>query len=479
HQRFEEYNWPSPFNLADLNTLVEKLSGDFNPVLESFPNEKNTDLFNWVYSFDQQLKSISAEIKYFATWLSLPPAPERLKAIVVTNEIPTLTQLKGIDKTIKVLVENLGLSEISDDEKQWLSQLDAALQTTSTRARECLATIESLAEQCFDFADMEYSFLYDKSQHLLAIGFNVDSHHRDGSYYDLLASEARLASFVAIAQGKLPQESWFALGRRLTTADNTPVLLSWSGSMFEYLMPCLIMPSYENTLLDETYKGTVKRQIEYGKQQNIPWGISESCYNIVDTGLTYQYRAFGVPGLGFKRGLGLDLVVAPYASVLALMVDPQAACSNLEKLKADGYEGKYGFFESIDFTPARLPRGQSHVLIQTFMVHHQGMSLLSLAYLLLDQPMQKRFELDVQFQTALLLLQEQVPKTTGHYSASTEMEDITPVSSHSQIRILHSPHTPTPEVQLLSNGRYHVMMTNAGGGYSRWKETSVTRWRED
>ena len=249
--------------------------------------------------------------------------------------------------------------------------------------------------------------------------------------------------------------------------------------MFEYLMPLLVMPTYENTLLDETYKGTVKKQIEYGHQQGIPWGISESCYNIVDTSLTYQYRAFGVPGLGFKRGLGLDLVIAPYATVLALMVDPKAACANLEKLVAEGYEGKYGFFEAIDYTPTRLPRGQSHVVIQTFMAHHQGMSLLAIAHLLLDQPMQKRFEADVQFQTALLLLQEQVPKTTGYYSASTEMEDITPVSSHAQIRVIHTPDTPTPEVQLLSNGRYHVMMTNAGGGYSRWKEIAVTRWRED
>ena len=150
------------------------------------------------------------------------------------------------------------------------------------------------------------------------------------AFYDLLASEARLSSFVAIAQGKLPQENWFALGRRLTTADNIPVLLSWSASMFEYLMPLLVMPSYENTLLDETCKGTVKRQIEYGKQQNVPWGISESCYNMVDTSLIYQYQAFGVPGLGFKRGLGLDMVIAPYATVLALMVDPKAAYTNLE-----------------------------------------------------------------------------------------------------------------------------------------------------
>ncbi len=474
-----ETSWPTLFTLSELGAYIEKLSTNFLPVLESGTGQRSAECSNWMHSFHRQLKDITDEIHYFGTWLKLPPVPERLSTIAVTKGIPSLKELAGIDKKLKLQVEDLRLTEVSAGETEWLSTLEDALQSASIRARERLASMDTLAQQCLDLSDMEYAFLYDKSQHLLSIGFNVDTHYLDTSYYDLLASEARLSSFVAIAQGKIPQENWFALGRRLTTADNTPVLLSWSGSMFEYLMPCLIMPSYENTLLDETYKGTVKRQIEYGKQQNIPWGISESCYNIVDTGLTYQYRAFGVPGLGFKRGLGLDLVVAPYATILALMVDPQVACSNLEKLKEAGYEGNYGFFESIDYTPSRLPRGQSHVVIQTFMVHHQGMSLLSLAYLLLGQPMQKRFEADVQFQTALLLLQEQVPKTTGYYSASTEMEDITPVSSHSQIRILHTPHTPSPDVQLLSNGRYHIMMTNSGGGYSRWKETAVTRWRED
>ena len=187
---------------------------------------------------------------------------------------------------------------------------------------------------------MEYDFLYDKERHLQAIGYNVDERRRDSSYYDLLASEARFCSFVAIAQGQLPQESWFALGRLLTNTGGDPVLLSWSGSMFEYLMPLLVMPTYENTLLDQTYKSAVKRQIEYGRQRGIPWGISESGYNMVDVHLNYQYRAFGVPGMGLKRGLADDLVIAPYASVLALMVAPEEACLNLERLAAEKYDRK-------------------------------------------------------------------------------------------------------------------------------------------
>jgi hypothetical protein len=281
------------------------------------------------------------------------------------------------------------------------------------RAGDRLAAIESLAQQCFELARMEYDFLFDKARHLLAIGYNVDERRVDASYYDLLASEARLCSFVAIAQGQLPQESWFAFGRLLTGTGGEPVLLSWSGSMFEYLMPMLVMPSYDNTLLDQTCKAAVARQIEYGDQRGVPWGISESGYNTVDVHLNYQYRAFGVPGLGLKRGLADDLVVAPYASALALMVAPEAACENLQRLAGDGFMGRFGFFEAIDYTPARQRRGQTHALVRAYMAHHQGMTLLALAYLLLGRPMQRRFESDRLFQAVMLLLQERIPKAAA------------------------------------------------------------------
>ena len=328
---------------------------------------------------------------------------------------------------------------------------------------------------------MEYDFLYDKARHLLAIGYNVSAHRRDSSYYDLLASEARLASFVTIAQGQLPQESWFALGRLLTTAGGDPILLSWGGSMFEYLMPLLVMPTYENTLLDQTCKAVVDRQIEYGRTRGVPWGISESGYNAVDVHLNYQYRAFGVPGLGLRRGLAEDLVIAPYASALALMVAPEEACLNLQRLADGGFEGRYGFYEAIDYTPSRQPRGQSSAVVRSFMAHHQGMSFLALAYLLLDRPMQKRFESDPLFQATMLLLQERIPKATAFFSQAAELSDLRRTSGGTEtpIRVFSSPDSPIPELQLLSNGRYHVMVTNAGGGYSRWKNIAVTRWRED
>ncbi|MGC3946978.1 MAG: glucoamylase family protein [Chryseolinea sp.] len=469
---FEQRKPAAPTRLEDVHEFLSGLKVDFLNITQESPTEEmNTDTRYWLGLFTDQLNAMLVSVEAITPWLSLPGngRPDGTQSL---HRMPTLWDLSQIDK------EHPGA--LNDENSQFEKVQDtSATYQAGQNARNLVTKLNRLADKCFEFADMEYGFLYDKSQRLLAIGFNVDTHQRDSSYYDLLASEARLANFVAIAQNKVPQESWFALGRRLTTSDKTPVLLSWSGSMFEYLMPLLVMPTYERTLLDETYKGTVKRQIEYAKHLGIPWGISESCYNIVDSSLIYQYRAFGVPGLGFKRGLGLDLVIAPYATVLALMVDPKAATQNLLKLKSSGFEGKYGFFEAVDFTPSRLPRGQSQVLIQTFMAHHQGMSLLSLSYLLLDQPMQRRFESDVQFQTSLLLLQEQVPKTVGHYTASTEMEDITPVSSHAMIRVIQTPSTPTPEVQLLSNGRYHAMLTNSGAGYSRWRELAVTRWRED
>src|SRR5665647_646506 len=237
----------------------------------------------------------------------------------------------------------------------------------SNLATDRIRLLDQMAEQCEHFSDVDYSFLFNKTTSLLRIGFNVDDQRKDDSYYDLLASEARLGIFVAIAQGKLPQESWFALGRLLTNSAGEPILISWSGSMFEYLMPQLIMPSYENTLLYQTSKATVKRQIEYAVQRGIPWGISESAYYRTDANQNYQYRAFGVPGLGLKRGLEDDLVIAPYASMMVLMVSPGKACANLQLLSSEGFEGEFGFYEAIDYTTSRLPRGSENIIISSFM----------------------------------------------------------------------------------------------------------------
>jgi cyclic beta-1,2-glucan synthetase len=351
----------------------------------------------------------------------------------------------------------------------------AALAARADALRGLAARIAALA------GAMEYGFLYDTTRKQLAIGFNVDDNRLDAGHYDLLASEIRLASFVAIATDELPQESWFALGRQVATLDGQTVLRSWSGSMFEYLMPMLVMPSYEHTLLDETMRGAVDRQIRYGRQRGVPWGISESAYNATDAHLNYQYKAFGVPGLGLKRGLAAELVVAPYATVMALMVDPRAACANLKRLADAGLAATFGYYEAIDYTPSRLPPGETAAIVRSYMAHHQGMGFLALAHLLLDRPMQRRFESDPALRATLLLLQERVPRAVALQPEMAERVDFRSGRPDTETppRVITTPHTPSPEVQLLSNGRYHVMLTNAGSGYSRWKDVAVTRWRED
>ncbi len=435
----------------------------------------------WAHSFVRQCRDALDEIMFLAPWTPLLSSQQRLRDFHDIDGVPTLRQLSNLAVDLLPEIEHRLRPKATPEEKAWLDELRPLIMEASHRASARIAAIERLAQQSNELARMEYDFLFDKTRHLLAIGYNVSELRQDSSYYDLLASEARFSSFVAIAQGELPQDSWFALGRLLTTTGGEPVLLSWSGSMFEYLMPLLVMPTYENTLLDQTCKAAVASQIEYGRKSGAPWGISECGYNAIDVHLNYQYRAFGVPGLGLKRGLAEDLVITPYASALALMVAPDKACLNLERLAAEGVEGKFGFYEAIDYTPSRLPRGQSSAVVHSFMTHHQGMSFLSLAYLLLGRPMQKRFESEPLFQATMLLLQERVPKATTFFAHTTELSELHAASNGAEapVRVFSSPDTPVPEVQLLSNGRYHVMITNAGGGYSRWKDIAVTRWRED
>jgi len=470
-----------PTSLTAARLCLDRLTASATEVVRSLDGEAQSEAKHWARAFIRQCQGALDELAFLAPWILLPIPQNRANDFDAIDEIPTLRELAGLEaRPLPAIGSGLG-GCVALQEGEWLIDIQRCITDASTRARARIAAIDLLALQSSELSRMEYDFLFDEARHLLAIGYNVGEHRRDASFYDLLASEARLCTFVGIAQGQLPQESWFALGRLLTTAGGEPILLSWSGSMFEYLMPLLVMPTYENTLLDQTYKAAVEQQIEYGRRRGVPWGISESCYNMVDVRLNYQYRAFGVPGMGLKRGLAEDLVIAPYASALALMVTPEEACLNLQRLAASGFEGDYGLYEAIDYTPSRLPAGKSNAVVRSFMAHHVGMSLLSLAYLLLDRPMQKRFGSDPRFQATALLLQERVPKATAFYWHVPDLSDLrtTPTGPETRVRVFSGPDTPIPEVQLLSNGRYHVMITNAGSGYSRWKDIAVTRWRED
>jgi hypothetical protein len=336
-----------------------------------------------------------------------------------------------------------------------LASSSSAMSEASRRARERIRALESLADRCEQLAEMDFTFLFDPARELFAIGLNVTEGRRDLSFYDLLASEARLCSYVAIAQGQVPEEHWFALGRLLVAPHGKPILVSWSGSIFEYLMPMLVMPNYDGTLLDRACKAAVELQIEYGKSRGVPWGISESGFYQIDLHQNYQYRAFGVPGLGLKRGLAEDLVIAPYATLLGLLVAPREACDNLERLAHEGREGSYGFYEAIDYTPSRLPPDQASATVRSYMTHHQGMSFLALVSLLRDQPMQRRFVSRPLLKAADLLLQERLPKT----EASVLPEDLELEETRSRfaegedgMRILKGAASRTPEIHLLSNG---------------------------
>ncbi|HEX7880578.1 MAG TPA: glucoamylase family protein, partial [Candidatus Eisenbacteria bacterium] len=353
-----------------------------------------------------------------------------------------------------------------------------------------------LAERCEARMQlMDFRFLFDRERKLFTIGYRLADREGPGrpdtGYYDLLASEARLASFIAIAKGDVPEEHWFHLGRLLVDADGRPTLVSWSASMFEYLMPMLLLRNYPGTLLDAACRGAVAHQVAFASRHGIPWGISESGYPLMDRAGHYQYKAFGVPGIGLKRGLGEELVVAPYATFLAAQVDLEESLRNLKKLARAGLEGPFGFYEAIDCTRdpgdgrgdvAGRPRkaGDTGVIVRSFLAHHQGMTLLALANVLRKGIFQRRFHCDPRMQATELLLQERLPRrvSIGPMRPAEESR-ATPVLTGGAVRRYRSPHTPAPHTHFLSNGTYTAFVTNAGGGASLCRGRAVTRWRED
>ena len=332
------------------------------------------------------------------------------------------------------------------------------------------------------FNAMDFGFLFDSNRQLLSIGYRGADGSLDPNYYDLLASEARLASFIAIAKGDVPATHWFHLGRTLTPIHRGSGLISWSGSMFEYLMPSLVMRAPSGSLLEQTNRLIVRRQLEYGVELGVPWGMSESEYNLRDIEQTYQYSSFGVPDLAYKRGLAKNTVIAPYASGLACMVAPAAAAQNYARMSALGARGAYGWYEAIDYTRDRLPEGAKFAIVRAYMAHHHAMTIVGIANALHDGRMRARFHAEPIIQATELLLQERMPRDVAlarpppeQATAAVEIESLMP-----EIRRHYTTaHSRVPRTHLLSNGRYSTMITAAGSGYSRWRDVAVTRWRED
>ena len=346
--------------------------------------------------------------------------------------------------------------------------------------RQRLAIVESTAQEMSQA--MQFDFLLDPERRLLSIGYRAAEGVLDPNCYDLLASEARLASFVAIAKNDVPSRHWFRLGRAVTPVGHGAALISWSGSMFEYLMPSLVMRAPSGSLLEQTNCLIVRRQMSYGAELGFPWGVSESAYNARDLEQTYQYSNFGVPGLGLKRGLSENVVIAPYATALAAMVDPRRAVLNFAHLAKLGARGRYGFYEALDYTRSRLPEGTRFAVVRAFMAHHQGMTVAAIANVLFDGRMRERFHVQPSIQATELLLQERTPRDVS--VALPRAEGVGTAARVSDVQVpqtrrLKTPRESTPQTHLLSNGRYAVMLTSAGSGFSRWRDLGITRWRED
>ena len=407
--------------------------------------------------------------RFFLSVPTLADAPDRWKKAI--GELTTLRARLATDGAAP---------------KDALTRIDAIIESLARSIEASgalvrrLSTLVTHTKTMFDA--MEFGFLFDPTRKLFSIGYRVADSSLDPSCYDLLASEARLTSFIAIAKGDVPATHWFHLGRALTPVDRGSALVSWSGSMFEYLMPVLVMRSPSGSLLGQTCSLVVRRQRKYGTERGVPWGVSESAYNARDLELTYQYSNFGVPGLGLKRGLSEDVVVAPYATALAAMIDPKTAAENFVRLAEAGASGRYGFYEALDYTATRVPENQAVAVVHAYMAHHQGMSLVALANVLHDGVMRARFHAEPRMQATELLLQERTPRDVlvtrprvEEVRAVANVRDLVPPI----VRRFNSPHDATPGVHLLSNGRYSVMVTTAGSGYSHWRDLAVTRWRED
>lgn len=507
---------------------TEKLNRFLKSLVESGEDRLKAAMLQnlriWAERLHYHLRNMKNEWEMFYPWLSLLQNPPPLLRETTTLELDPvayeaweeLREVLPVDLSIenafaayqagrakvetlknhlqgeleeKVTTSHPGMVEKIKEAIAWCEHLDEKLQSTQLTVRGMRFGLQNLISAAGEtFQDMDFSFLFDPQREVLRLGYHVDREELDTNHYDLLASEARTASIVAIAKEDVPQEHWLHLGRPFARIDGSSVLLSWNGSMFEYLMPGLLMRDYEGMLLDQTNQVVVQHQIDYVRERGVPWGISESGYYRFDNQLNYQYRGFGLPNLGRKHGLGGDLVVAPYASLLALPVAPPEVIKNISDLIREDALGPYGFYEALDYTPSRLPLGKKRALVHSYMAHHQGMILLSLTNYLQKDCMIRRFHSDPRIESVELLLQERIPQRVRveglPREARVEPVDREPV----QLQPWRAPADDmVPQAHFLSNGRYSVMITRAGGGYSsltrgeKGEEESValTRWRAD
>jgi Cellobiose phosphorylase len=477
--------------LDRINNEEEKNNGislelkDWKKQLENLALKNNITLLSWyqllqkaeVEKFPDLVKlTVEAAFKELTKFIPVFDIIDKIsdKYRLLWENVRTLPEISKLSTYCLSITEELS----SDSALPWKDSLEKGITNISkfiTRAEELRENLERLIKE------PDFRTLYDEKIRLMTIGYNASSLQLDNSYYDLMASEARQSSFIGIALGQLPIEHWFSLGRTLTRVGRNTALLSWTGTMFEYLMPLLLLKNFRDTLWDQTYKVVVKEHISYATKLGLPWGISESGYYAFDLQTNYQYQAFGVPYLGLKRIMGQDRVIAPYATVLAAMVYHKAAIKNMKVLEGFRARGEYGFYEALDFTPERLPGDWPNIRVKSYMAHHQGMSFVALSNLLLESPLSRRFHADPRIQATELLLQEKIPQSPVVLNRKNWSKLALPRIKEETEFAQHFWHenTPMPEARILSNGRYVVMLTSSGGGFSRCGDLALTRWRED
>ena len=487
-------------DLEDLISRIRAATGPAKALVEALPGEGSDPRTYWAEKVAEQVAAWNAIIdKYLRPVELLASSPPQLMSLsesaheVRREALAASFSLRSLAMTdIPQLSAFLAFqargkeTHAPEPVRAWLDELAAAVARSQENAGQQLAQVEGIVHRLQQLErEMSLRFLYDQQRRIFAIGYQVGARKLDTSFYDLLASEARLTSLLAIARGEVPLEHWWALGRPFGSASGRFPLLSWTGTMFEYLMPVLFTHTHENSLLDRACRDAVHCQIEYGGQRGVPWGISESAFSALDRHHVYQYRAFGVPTLALKRGQERDLVIAPYASALALGVEPAAAIANLRRLATlddAGMVGDCGYYEAIDYARQREPGGKKGIVVHCYMVHHQGMSLLAFDNALHDGVMKKRFHSDARIAASEALLHENIPAaiapTTVEVREERPTPRVTPITGATAAPP-HTPDTAAPRTQLLSNGNCSVMVTNSGGGYLRWRDLDVTRWRAD
>ena len=338
---------------------------------------------------------------------------------------------------------------------------------------QMLSTIDHIIE------NTDFKYLYSEENRIFSIGFNVEDNALTPSYYDLLASEARQASLIAIAKKDVPAKHWYNLSRTLTVLNKYKGLISWSGTAFEYLMPNVNIPKYPGSLISESSLFAIMSQQEYAKKLNIPWGISEAAFNLRDLNNNYQYKAFGIPWLGLKRGLADEMVVSSYGTILAINDCPKETIQNLKELEKHRMYNRYGFYESIDYTLSRLKKGETSAVVKTYMAHHQGLILLSINNLFNKNILQQRFIANPEMQSVNILLEEKMPENVIITKEQKEkVEKVKTIDYETYaVREYNKPYDKLNNINIISNEDYSVIIDQKGNGYSKYKDIVINRFK--